>query len=56
MESKKRLQQFLDNHRGDGVISHTSMDKGKYFISQDEMTEFYDLYLEAINVKLVLFV
>jgi P4 family phage/plasmid primase-like protien len=49
MESKKRLQNFLDNHRGDGVISHTSMDKGKYFIPDDEMTEFYELYLEAIN-------
>lgn len=49
MESKKRLQSFLENHRGDGVISHTSMDKGKFFIPEDEMTEFYDLYLEAIN-------
>jgi P4 family phage/plasmid primase-like protien len=49
MESKKRLQQFLENHRGDGVISHTSMDKGKFFIPQEKMTEFYDLYLEAIN-------
>lgn len=49
MESKRRLQQFLDNHRGDGVISHTSMDKGKYFIPEDEMGEFYDLYVEAIK-------
>lgn len=48
MESKKRLQSFLDNHRGDGVISHTSMDKGKFFIPEDEMTEFYDLYVKAI--------
>jgi len=49
MESKKRLQSFLDNNRGDGVISHTSMDKGKFFIPEDKMSEFYDLYLEAIN-------
>ena len=49
MESKKRLQNFLDNHRGDGVISHTSMDKGKYFIPEDEMTDFYTLYVEAIK-------
>jgi P4 family phage/plasmid primase-like protien len=49
MESKKRLQNFLDNNRGDGVISHTSMDKGKFFIPEDKMTEFYELYLEAIK-------
>ena len=49
MESKKRLQQFLENNKGDGVISHTSMDKGKYFIPEDKMSEFYDLYLEAIK-------
>lgn len=48
MESKKRLQSFLDTHRGDGVISHTSMDKGKYFIPEDEMTEFYNLYVKAV--------
>jgi P4 family phage/plasmid primase-like protien len=48
MESKKRLQNFLDNHRGDGVISHTSMDKGKFFIPEDEMVEFYDLYVKAV--------
>ena len=48
MESKKRLQSFLDSHRGDGVISHTSMDKGKFFIPEDEMTEFYNLYVKAV--------
>ncbi len=48
MESKRRLQTFLDNHRGDGVISHTSMDKGKYFIPEDEVAEFYDLYVKAV--------
>ncbi len=48
MESKKRLQSFLDAHRGDGVISHTSMDKGKFFIPEDEMTEFYNLYVKAV--------
>jgi P4 family phage/plasmid primase-like protien len=48
MESKKRLQSFLDSHRGDGVISHTSMDKGKFFIPEDEMSEFYNLYVKAV--------
>jgi P4 family phage/plasmid primase-like protien len=49
MESKRRLQQFLENHRADGMLSHTSMDKGKFFIPDDDMAEFYDLYLEALR-------
>jgi P4 family phage/plasmid primase-like protien len=48
MESKRRLQSFLENHRGDGIISHTSMDKGKFFIPEDDMPEFYDLYVKAV--------
>ena len=49
MESKKDLHEFLEKHRADGVFSHTSMEKGKFFIPDDEMTEFYDLYIEALK-------
>jgi len=48
MESKRRLQNFLENHRSDGILSHTSMDKGKFFIPEEDMTEFYDLYVKAL--------
>jgi P4 family phage/plasmid primase-like protien len=49
MDSKDNLQKFLENHRADGVFSHTSMDKGKFFIGEDDMKEFYDLYIEALK-------
>jgi P4 family phage/plasmid primase-like protien len=49
MESKRRLQNFLENHRSDGILSHTSMDKGKFFIPEEDMSEFYGLYVEAIK-------
>lgn len=51
MESKKHLQRFLDNHRADGVFSHTLMGNpgGKFFIPEDDTTEFYTLYVEAIK-------
>lgn len=48
MESKRRLQNFLENHRSDGILSHTSMDKGKFFIPDEDMPEFYDLYVKAV--------
>ena len=48
MESKNRLQEFLDKHKAEGILSHTSMTGGKYFIGNDEIDEFYKLYLECI--------
>jgi P4 family phage/plasmid primase-like protien len=50
MESKKRLQSFLDSHRADGVFSHTLMGNpgGKFFIPEDETNEFYTLYVQAV--------
>jgi P4 family phage/plasmid primase-like protien len=48
MASKKALQDFLDKHKAEGLISHTSMAGGKYFIGNDEIDEFYKLYLECI--------
>lgn len=46
--AKESLQQFLDNHKGDGLFSHTSLAGGKFFIPEDEMAEFYALYVEEI--------
>lgn len=48
MESKKPLQTFLENHRSDGILSHTSIDKGKFFIPEEDMPEFYNLYVKAV--------
>lgn len=51
MESKRSLQKFLDSHRADGVFSHTAMGSppGKFFIPEDDMSQFYGLYIEAIR-------
>jgi len=42
------LRSFLDNHKADSIWTHTSLAGGKYFIPQDDMTKFYDLYVEEI--------
>lgn len=43
------LQQFLDNHKADGVWTHTSLKGGKYFIPDDHKDLFYELYVESIR-------
>jgi P4 family phage/plasmid primase-like protien len=43
------LQQFLDNHKADGVWTHTSLKGGKYFIPDDHKDQFYELYVESIR-------
>jgi P4 family phage/plasmid primase-like protien len=48
MANKSNLREFLDNHKADGVYTHTSLAGGKYFIPQEDMTKFYDLYVESI--------
>jgi P4 family phage/plasmid primase-like protien len=42
------LRSFLDNHKADSIWTHTSLAGGKYFIPQEDMTKFYDLYVEEI--------
>ena len=42
------LREFLDTHKTDGLATHTSMNGGKYFIGEDDLTRFYDLYTESI--------
>ena len=42
------LQQFLDNHKADGLWTHTSLKGGKYFIPDEHKDQFYALYVEEI--------
>ena len=49
MATLEDLQKFLDNHRATGIITHTSMNGGKYFIPEEDMEDFYKLYVEVIE-------
>ncbi len=42
------LRDFLESHKADNIWTHTSLAGGKYFISEDEMERFYDLYVNSI--------
>lgn len=48
MATLKVLNEFLDNHKAQGIITHTSMKGGKFFIPEEEMNEFYRLYVNVI--------
>jgi len=48
MAQNTSLQQFLDNHKADGLWTHTSLKGGKYFIPDEHKDQFYDLYVESI--------
>ena len=48
MSQNTSLQQFLENHKADGLWTHTSLKGGKYFIPDEHKTQFYDLYVEEI--------
>lgn len=48
MANHKNLREFLDAHKTDGNSTHTSMNGGNYFIGEDHLDEFYDLYVESI--------
>ena len=49
MAQELTLHKFLDAHKTDGVWTHTALNGGKYFISEDDLTSFYDLYVESIG-------
>lgn len=49
MAEYRSLREFLDGHRADGVSTHMSMAGGKYFIDDDSIDAFYDLYYKAIR-------
>jgi len=48
MASQRSLREFLDQHPADKVWTHTSLAGGKYFIGDDAIDEFYNLYVESI--------
>jgi P4 family phage/plasmid primase-like protien len=48
MEQKGSLREFLENHRADGIWTHTALNGGKYFIGEDSYDTFYGLYTDSI--------
>jgi P4 family phage/plasmid primase-like protien len=48
MSDHLSLQQFLENHKADGLWTHTSLKGGKYFIPDEHKDQFYALYVEEI--------
>ena len=48
MAQKGNLHDFLESHKTDGVWTHTSLIGGKYFVGEDDLKQFYDLYTESI--------
>ena len=48
MSQKGNLHDFLEAHKTDGVWTHTSLIGGKYFVGEDDLKVFYDLYTESI--------
>ena len=48
MAQELTLHKFLEDNKADGVLTHTSMAGGKYYISDDKLDVFYDLYVESI--------
>lgn len=48
MAQKSSLREFLESHKTDGASSHTSMNGGNYFIGEDDLDQFYELYSESI--------
>lgn len=49
MAGKSTLREFLDNHRAEGVWTHTALNGGKYFIGDDDLETFYNLYVEELE-------
>jgi P4 family phage/plasmid primase-like protien len=48
MSQNMSLQQFLENHKADGLWTHTSLKGGKYFIPDEHKDQFYTLYVEEV--------
>jgi P4 family phage/plasmid primase-like protien len=50
MSGKGSLRDFLDSHKAEGVWTHGSLGgiKGSYFIPEDDLETFYNLYSEQI--------
>ena len=48
MAAKGSLREFLESHQSEEVWTHTSLAGGKYFIGEDDIPKFYELYVESI--------
>lgn len=48
MIQRSNLHDFLESHKTDGVWTHTALNGGKYFIGEDDLNTFYDLYSNSI--------
>lgn len=48
MANKITLHKFLEDNKSETVVTHTSMKGGKYFIPDDKLDQFYELYVESI--------
>lgn len=48
MAEYKTLHAFLEAHKAESTISHTSMKGGKYFVPEERLDRFYELYVESV--------
>jgi P4 family phage/plasmid primase-like protien len=48
MAEFKTLHAFLEGHKAESTISHTSMKGGKYFIPEEKLNRFYELYVDSV--------
>ena len=44
----KNFDEFLQLTKSEGAFTHTSLNGGKYFIREEDMSKFYDLYYESV--------
>ena len=49
MSQYSNLRDFLNGNKSDGTASHTAMNGGSYFIGEDLLDTFYDLYAKALR-------
>lgn len=49
MSQYSNLRDFLNGNKSDGTASHTAMNGGSYFIGEDSLDTFYDLYAKALR-------
>ena len=48
MAERMSLRDFLAANKSDSVFTHTGLKGGKYFIKDEDLPRFYDLYAESI--------
>jgi P4 family phage/plasmid primase-like protien len=48
MSEKMNLREFLSANKSETIFTHTGLKGGKYFIKDEDLPRFYDLYTESI--------